>query len=118
VPRRRANLPKELIPAVLRFCQEFRLYGSSIGAENMCFEASVQFQEMLFEMDLISEEGRDKDWDVVKVWELPDGTILPFSFKCHWVFRYRDVMIDWTARQFDETLAFPEVYRTKNFSPI
>lgn len=83
----------------------------------MCFYASVEFQELLFEMGLISEEGRERSWDVVKVWELADGESLPEDCLSHWVFRYHDVFIDWTAKQFHSTMSFPEVFRTEEWEP-
>lgn len=111
----RCKLPKELVPAVLRFSLENPQYGSFKGAFGMCFYASVDFQEILFAMGLISEEGRGRSWDVVKVWELADGEGLSPECTFHWVFKYHDVLIDWSARQFSASYSFPEVYRTEEW---
>jgi hypothetical protein len=75
-------------------------------AEDECFITSVEFQEALDDAGLLASCARGLVWDVVRVYTCK---LYHMTAVNHWVFRYGEDLIDFTAAQFDDTLPFPLV---------
>jgi hypothetical protein len=78
------------------------------GATNACDHASNEFLHHLERLGISDAEIEHFDGELVLdrhdyPWILP-----PESW--HWAVRVGDTLIDWTARQFDETAPFPAIW--------
>ena len=104
---------KQLGVAISRFRRENPEYSTWEGAHDQCFVASERFQNMLVDLKLIDFKNFESEFDVMQVsfWG-KDHLPLPEEYKEHWVFRWRDIVVDWTARQFDPSAKWPEIRYT------
>jgi len=103
----------ELEPALQSFVLLHPEYSVPDGADGMCFFASVEFQEVLDELGLLSEGLRETSdgWDVIKVRQIGSPPIEVPRYTIHWAFRWKSLAIDWTARQFWEEARWPEIWK-------
>jgi hypothetical protein len=120
-PNHQLNEPEyeklcEAIRAFLPFARESR-WSTHSGAWNKCMEASDCF---LHELERVGLEGEIEYYDfegkccTVDEMDL-DIREYPFSVeedihRNHWAVRVGNIIIDWTARQFNRTASFPAIW--------
>ncbi len=81
--------------------KNFPEYGESEW-HGFCFEACIEFQELLLDADIIQAEDFESAWDIENL-EQPQYSVKhPRLSKDtdHWVFRLGNLYFDWSLRQF------------------
>lgn len=78
-----------------------------------CFEACIAFQEALFDAGLITEDGRETEWDLENLSHPSYVVKHPVLTPCdHWVFRLGQTYYDWALPQFGiRDVTYPLVWR-------
>ena len=113
------DLPIHLVDAIEKF--HLVIEGDHLdtpeGADNSCQDASDGFMHVLDDLNLcgaIEHYSFDiAQWGEDEV-EL-DTERYPFDLhdraNCHWAVRSMGYIVDWTARQFDTSAAFPAIWK-------
>jgi hypothetical protein len=114
------DLPTELINNIIWFVESYQDYEDPINAKNSCIEACENFRTFkdhdLYQDDIIFSENLNMtDLYIQGIYNI-EKVDWPNQDINHTVIKYKDVFIDFTAKQYNSELGYPFVFKLSDWN--